>query len=77
MGLIGYIPDSFGNMGLSQQTKNADDKISQRCHTCWCIVCANGGEIFIEGDIPDIVEAIFNAPMPTIQVKHLRWVCLF
>jgi len=34
------------------------------------IESANGGTIFVKGNIANIVKAVFNAPMATIQEEY-------
>ena len=71
MWFLGHSPERFGNRGFSsQKMKDTDNTIFQGSKDPWCMGGADGGMVFTKSDVTDIVEAVFNAPMATIQVKN-------
>ena len=71
MWFIGHSPERFGNRGFSsQKMKDTDNTIFQGSKDPWCMGGADGGMVFTKSDVTDRVEAVFNAPMTTIQVKN-------
>ena len=74
---IGHSPERFGNRGFSsQKMKDTDNTIFQGSKDPWCMGGADGGMVFTKSDVTDIVEAVFNALMTTIQGKNPRGVSL-
>ena len=70
MRFVGYSSQSLCDSGFTEGAKDADDAISQRGHNPGRMVRSDGGMVFTKGDVTDIVEAVFNAPMAAIQLEN-------
>ena len=70
MRFVGHSSQGLCDSGFTEGAKDADDAISQRGHNPGRMVRSDGGMVFTKGDVTDIVEAVFNAPMASIQLKN-------
>src|SRR6266699_7311821 len=50
--------------------QQADGRIAQSCHDFGTILCMDGASIFSHGHIFDVMQAIFDRPMPSLEFKQ-------
>ncbi len=60
-----------------KEAKQADDEVSQRGDELRGVLSSDLAAVLIEGDIADIVEAVFNSPVSAVQLKETLGVSLF
>ena len=70
MRFVGHRSQGLCDRGFPEEAKDADDAISQRGHNPGRMVRSDGGMVFTKGDVTDIMETVFNAPMAAIQRKN-------
>ena len=61
----------MGDIGESGRSQDVDGKVAQGSHNPWAGMGSYLGTVFIEGDVPDIMIFIFDAPMSSIEGKEL------
>ncbi len=66
-----HMSGSCGNIGIICQPKEADGEVSEGSHHSGAGLGSYLRAILIEGDVPDIVAFVFDAPMPAVQVEEL------
>src|SRR5437763_15763181 len=47
-----------------------NDQIAQGSQNLWRLTAAQARAVFPEGDIPHIMQAVFNTPMATVQLEE-------
>ena len=63
----GVAAQGGGDVGFASQTDHADGQIAQGCHDLGRGAGADLGPVFIEGNVPDPVDSVLDAPMSPPQ----------
>jgi len=61
------------DLGGAEAMDQGDGEIATGGHNLWGVAGPQAGTVFLEGDIAHIMGAIFDAPMPTIEVQQTLW----
>ncbi len=62
-----------GDVGYTQVSQQAYDEVFERSHDLRGIAGSDLGSILIEGDITDIVEAVFDLPVSSVKFEQVFW----
>lgn len=66
----------MGDILSTSHAKEADGEIAQGGHDLGASKLADLATIFIEGDITDPVESVFNGPMAAVEGEDAGGICL-
>lgn len=64
------IPQRPGYVFVFVEPEYPYHQISQGRHNARSRFCANLAEVLMEGNVPHIVQPVFNTPVPTIQLQQ-------
>lgn len=73
----GVGPEGGGDVPVALTTENREDQVAAGRHDLRSGTGADGGAIFIEGDIPHVMEPVLNAPMAADQGEQARGIRAF
>lgn len=71
MGSCSHLTEYVSDVSFFEPAKETNNKVSQRCHYLRGIFGSDLRPILIKSYITDIMEAIFNTPVPSIQLEQL------
>lgn len=66
-GAIGEGAQCLGDQAEAETSRDGDGGIAQDHHHAGTVLGTDLGSVFIEGDVADVVQAVFDAPVATIE----------
>src|SRR5947209_7645233 len=64
------VAQTSSNGRKASTTQQADGRIAQSRHDFGTILCMDGAAIFSQGHIFDVMQAIFDRPMPSLEFEQ-------
>ena len=62
-------PKRLSDVRMLPKAQNADGEIAERRHDPGAGLRSDAAAIFVEGDVPDVMRFVFNAPVSTVDLK--------
>jgi hypothetical protein len=69
-GCCGYMSKGLGNVFCSEVAQQANGEVPQGSHDVRCILSPDLATILVQGDVSDPMEAVFNGPVASVQLKQ-------